>query len=112
MAVPPSSLMIAAVLSIVSGRPYGERLPGTLRPVQYTSAPASPSARAIPRPAPRVAPATTAILSSIALEPPEKPFEIPVIVSFDVQDLQRIGCQWAIRAKGTWLGGQGLRASL
>ena len=31
-----------------------------LRPVQYTVAPASPSARAMPRPAPRVAPATTA----------------------------------------------------
>src|SRR5258708_2313137 len=60
MAVPPSSLMIAAVSSIVSGRPYGERLPRTLRPVQYTIAPASPKARAIPRPAPRVAPATTA----------------------------------------------------
>src|SRR3954464_11914363 len=60
MAVPPTSLMIAAVSSIVSGRPDGERLPRTLRPVQYTSAPASPRARAIPRPAPRVAPATTA----------------------------------------------------
>src|SRR6185436_11969993 len=46
--------------SIVSGRPYGERLPRTLRPVQYTMAPASPSARAMPRPAPRVAPATRA----------------------------------------------------
>jgi hypothetical protein len=60
MAVPPSSWMIAAVSSIVSGRPYGERLPRTLRPVHYTIAPASPKARAIPRPAPRVAPATTA----------------------------------------------------
>src|SRR5947199_8389396 len=60
MAVPPSSLMIAAVWSIVSGRADGERLPRTLRPVQYTVAPASPRARAIPRPAPRVAPATTA----------------------------------------------------
>src|SRR3954464_15550999 len=60
MAVPPTSLMIAAVSSIVSGRPDGERLPRTLRPVQYTIAPASPRARAIPRPAPRVAPATTA----------------------------------------------------
>src|SRR5436305_5299734 len=61
MAVPPSSLMIAAVSSIVSGCPYGERSPGTLRPVQYTIAPASPRARAIPRPAPRVAPATSAM---------------------------------------------------
>src|SRR5258708_392409 len=46
---------------MVSGRPYGEGLPLTLRPVQYTVAPASPSARAIPRPAPRVAPATRAV---------------------------------------------------
>jgi hypothetical protein len=38
--------------------------PRVLRPVQYTSAPASPSALAIPRPAPRVAPATTATLPS------------------------------------------------
>src|SRR5271166_3388290 len=60
MAVPPSALMRSAVSSMVSGRPYGERLPRTLRPVQYTIAPASPKARAIPRPAPRVAPATTA----------------------------------------------------
>src|SRR5437764_6098264 len=60
MAVPPSSWMIAAVSSIVSGRPYGEGWPRALRPVQYTSAPASPRARAMPRPAPRVAPATTA----------------------------------------------------
>src|SRR5688572_828289 len=51
---------MSAVSSIVSGRPYGEGLPRTLRPVQYTIAPASPSARAMPRPAPRVAPATTA----------------------------------------------------
>src|SRR5262245_27517717 len=60
MAVPPSALIMSAVSSMVSGRPYGERLPRTLRPVQYTVAPASPRARAIPRPAPRVAPATTA----------------------------------------------------
>src|SRR3954451_5506393 len=60
MAEPPASLMIAAVSSIVSGRAYGEGLPRPLRPVQYTIAPASPRARAIPRPAPRVAPATTA----------------------------------------------------
>src|SRR4030095_3746811 len=47
---------------MVSGRRYGDGRPVTLRPVQYTVAPASPSARAIPRPAPRVAPATTATL--------------------------------------------------
>src|SRR5262249_31773109 len=45
---------------MVSGRRYGDGLPRTLRPVQYTVAPASPSARAMPRPAPRVAPATSA----------------------------------------------------
>src|SRR5207245_11804863 len=60
IAVPPAALIMSAVSSMVSGRPYGERLPRTLRPVQYTVAPASPRARAIPRPAPRVAPATTA----------------------------------------------------
>src|SRR5215469_9505951 len=60
MAEPPVELIISAVSSTVSGRLYGERLPGTLRPVQKTVAPASPSARAMPRPAPRVAPATTA----------------------------------------------------
>src|ERR1700739_4901287 len=60
MAVPPAVLIIAAVSSIVSGRPYGDGLPLTLRPVQYTVAPASASARAMPRPAPRVAPATRA----------------------------------------------------
>ncbi len=36
-------------------------LPRVLRPLQYTVAPASPSIRAMPRPAARVAPATTAI---------------------------------------------------
>src|SRR5262245_32916446 len=55
-----------AVSSIVSGRAYGDGWPGTLRPVQYTIAPASASARAIPRPAPRVAPATTATCSPSA----------------------------------------------
>src|SRR6266851_76740 len=60
MAVPPAALIMSAVSSMVSGRPYDERLPRTLRPVQYTVAPASPRARAMPRPAPRVAPATTA----------------------------------------------------
>src|SRR3954471_12536619 len=45
---------------MVSGRASGDGLPLTLRPVQYTVAPASASARAMPRPAPRVAPATSA----------------------------------------------------
>ena len=38
-----------------------------VRPVQYTVAPASPSATAVPRPAPRVAPATSATLPSSGL---------------------------------------------
>src|SRR5215470_5843835 len=64
MAVPPAAAIIAAVSSMVSGRAYGDGWPVTLRPVQYTIAPASPSARATPRPAPRVAPATTATCPS------------------------------------------------
>src|SRR5439155_22551061 len=58
--MPPAVLIRSAVSSIVSGRAYGDGWPVMLRPVQYTVAPVSPSARAIPRPAPRVAPATTA----------------------------------------------------
>jgi hypothetical protein len=50
MAEPPAELIISAVSSMVSGRLYEERLPRTLRPVQYTVAPAPPSARAMPRP--------------------------------------------------------------
>src|SRR5262247_2058647 len=45
---------------MVSGRLYSDRRCRVVRPVQMTVAPASPSAAAIPRPAPRVAPATTA----------------------------------------------------
>src|SRR3954447_15133367 len=60
MALPPAPVIMPAVSSIVSGRRYGDGCPVTLRPVQYTVAPASPSARAMPRPAPRVAPATSA----------------------------------------------------
>src|SRR5690349_11160147 len=60
-AAPPSRAIMSAVSSIVSGRLYGDGLPRVLRPVQITVAPASPRARAIARPAPRVAPATTAI---------------------------------------------------
>src|SRR4051794_3089130 len=77
MPVPPSAVIISAVSSIVSGRPaltwldtFGRaRL---LRPVQYTVAPASPSIRAIPRPAPRVAPTTTATrpLNGLDMNPP------------------------------------------
>ena len=58
---PPAAVTSAAVSSIVSGRFFVAGCPATLRPEQYTVAPASPSMRAMPRPAPRVAPATTAI---------------------------------------------------
>ena len=57
---PPSAVTSSAVSSSVSVRPGVAGRPRTLRPVQYTVAPAAPSMRAIPRPAPRVAPATTA----------------------------------------------------
>ena len=49
---------------VVGLSPY---LRSQLRPVQMTVAPASPSAAAIPRPAPRVAPATTATFPCRAL---------------------------------------------
>src|SRR5437588_6680542 len=62
MPCPPAAVTSSAVSSIVSGRPRAAGRPRELRPVQYTIAPASPSATAIPRPAPRVAPATSAIL--------------------------------------------------
>src|SRR3954462_7764054 len=64
--VPPAAVTSSAVFSIVSGRAaFAAAAPGVrlLRPVQYTVAPASPSIRAMPRPAPRVAPATTATRS-------------------------------------------------
>ena len=60
MPVPPSAVTSSAVSSMVSGRLPVAGRPRTLRPVQYTVAPASPSMLAMPRPAPRVAPATTA----------------------------------------------------
>src|SRR5262245_27403373 len=59
MPVPPSWVTSSAVSSIVSGRSYSDRACRVLRPVQMTVAPASPKAAAMPRPAPRVAPATT-----------------------------------------------------
>src|SRR5439155_4646111 len=45
---------------MVSARLYSDRLDRVVRPVHTTVAPASPKAAAMPRPAPRVAPATTA----------------------------------------------------
>jgi hypothetical protein len=38
-----------------------------VRPVQYTVAPASPSETAVPRPAPRVAPVTSATFPDIVI---------------------------------------------
>src|SRR3954469_20896683 len=76
MACPPASAIMAAVSLIVSGRLYGEGRPLTLRPVQYTVAPASPSARAMPRPAPRVAPATSATRPARGLRD-DLPFVMP-----------------------------------
>ncbi|MDQ0096250.1 hypothetical protein J2T21_004170 [Paeniglutamicibacter psychrophenolicus] len=61
MPTPPAAVTSSAVRSMVSGRSYSLRAARVLRPVQYTVAPASPSATAMPRPAPRVAPATRAI---------------------------------------------------
>src|SRR4051812_11552147 len=66
MPVPPAAETRSAVSSIVSGRSYSERRVRVERPVQYTVAPASPSAIAVPRPAPRVAPATSATVPSRA----------------------------------------------
>src|SRR3954452_18828595 len=59
MPFPPSSVTHAAVSSIVSARSYSDRWFAVVRPGQTTVAPASPSAAAMPRPAPRGAPATT-----------------------------------------------------
>ena len=60
---PPARVTRPAVSSIVSGRSYSERRARVLRPVTYTVAPAAPSSTAVPRLAPRVAPATSATLS-------------------------------------------------
>src|SRR3712207_4240365 len=60
MPVPPASVTSSAVSSIVSGRLYSDGCSRVVRPVQYTVAPAAPSSTAMPRPAPRVAPATSA----------------------------------------------------
>ena len=57
---PPAASTSSAVSSIVSGRFISDRAARVLRPVTYTVAPAAPSSTAIPRPAARVAPATSA----------------------------------------------------
>src|SRR5215217_4019108 len=58
---PPVAAMRSPVSSIVSGRPISD-LPAArlLRPVAYTCSPARASSTAMARPAPRVAPATSA----------------------------------------------------
>ncbi len=61
---PPARSTSAAVSSMVSGRSISDRPSAVDRPVQYTVAPAAPSATAIPRPDARVAPATSATLPS------------------------------------------------
>src|SRR5882672_3164538 len=61
---PPALWTRDAVSSIVSGRFISDDWDRVDRPVTYTVAPAAPSCTAIPRPAPRVAPATRATLSS------------------------------------------------
>src|SRR5580704_18983080 len=60
---PPRRVTSSAVSSMVPGAPSAGLGPErVVRPVTYTVAPASPSARAMPRPQPLLAPATTATL--------------------------------------------------
>ncbi|BBG02157.1 hypothetical protein PSA01_12000 [Pseudonocardia saturnea] len=68
--VPPAAVTSSAVSSIVSGLPYSDARSRVVRPVQYTVAPAAPSSTAMPRPAPRVAPATSAIRPLSVMRPP------------------------------------------
>src|ERR1700743_3395221 len=63
MPTPPRRVTSSAVSSIVPAIPSTGRGPPRIdRPVTYTVAPASPRASAIPRPHPRLAPATNATL--------------------------------------------------
>jgi hypothetical protein len=58
---PPAAASSSPVSSIVSGRPISERpVTRLLRPVAYTYSPARANSTAMVRPAPRVAPATSA----------------------------------------------------
>src|SRR5262245_4970558 len=61
MPVPPALVTRSAVSSMVSGRSRSERALRVVRRLTYAVAPAAPSATAMPRPAPLVAPATRAI---------------------------------------------------
>src|SRR6266571_3550437 len=57
---PPALVTSSAVSSIVSGRSSGLRECRVVRPVTYTVAPPEPSSTAMPLPAPRVPPVTSA----------------------------------------------------
>src|SRR3954453_22208356 len=72
MPVPPRAVTSSAASSIVSGRPSGPPSVLVDRAVTYTVAPSSPSTLAIPRPAPLLAPVTTATVSfkRIVIPPP------------------------------------------
>src|SRR4029453_9260132 len=76
---PPSGVTRPAVSSIVSARSYSDRVDPVVRPVHTTVAPASPRAAAMPRPAPRVAPATTATRPRRAFRSADH--AIPLVVS-------------------------------
>src|SRR5919109_3208425 len=62
---PPRSVTSRSVSSIVPGTLSVVGPRSTLRPDTYTVAPAAPSASAMPRPAPRLAPVTSAMVSFI-----------------------------------------------
>src|SRR5690606_2763287 len=64
---PPAAVTSSAVSSMVSGRSISDRCDRVDRPVTYTVAPAAPSSAAMPRPAPRVPPATRATVPFSAL---------------------------------------------
>ena len=85
----------AAVSSMVSGRSYSERCAVVVRPVQITVAPASPRAAAMPRPAPRVAPATTATRPRSA-SPIGRP-DHGVMVSCSQPSVERAAAELEIR---------------
>lgn len=84
--MPPAAVISSPVFSIVSGRSISDR-PAVrlLRPVAYTQAPARASSTAMARPAPRVAPATSATFpsstparaSSVAMAPDHSPLFVP-----------------------------------
>src|SRR5215472_14814624 len=88
---PPAAAISSPVSSIVSGRPTSEG-PATrlVRPVAYTAAPARASSTAIARPAPRVAPATSATL-------PVSGLFSPAAITAQSCQLQAVGDRYAWR---------------